>query len=106
MMQTKGTAYFIQNPRIIEDLSVIHPLDWESPYEVVKEVYLQAIDFENFITDMIVDRQFIEDYAPLCEDGEIKKCLLVRGRDPRIGILVIPDAGRYVGWAALVRDEE
>ena len=35
MMQAKGTAYFIQNPRIIEDLSVIHPLDWESPYEVM-----------------------------------------------------------------------
>ena len=104
-MQKNGTAYFVQYPRIIEELNVIHPLDWESPYEVVKEIYLQAIDFENFITDMTVDRQFIEDHAALCEDGETKKCLLIRGRDPRIGILVIPDAERYVGWAALVRDD-
>ena len=27
------------------------PLDWEKPYQVVKEIYLQAIDFENFVTD-------------------------------------------------------
>ena len=104
-MPKSGTAYFIQDPRVMEDLNVIHALDWEKPYQIVKEIYLQAIDFENFVTDMTVDRQFIEDNASLCEDGEVKKCLLVRGRDPRIGILVIPDAERYVGWAALVREE-
>ena len=104
-MRDNGTAYFVQYPRIMEELNIIHSLDWEKPYQVVKEIYLQAIDFENFVTDMTVDRQFIEDNASLCEDGEVKKCLLVRGRDPRIGILVIPDAERYVGWAVLVREE-
>ena len=105
LMRDNGTAYFVQYPRIMEELNIIHSLDWEKPYQVVKEIYLQAIDFENFVTDMTVDRQFIEDNASLCEDGEVKKCLMVRGRDPRIGILVIPDAERYVGWAALVREE-
>ena len=55
-MPKSGTAYFIQYPRVMEDLNVIHVLDWEKPYQVVKEIYLQAIDFENFVTDMTVDR--------------------------------------------------
>ena len=105
-MRETGTAYFVKHPSVIEDLNIIHALDWEVPYQVVKEVFLQAIDFENFITDMTVGRQYIEDYCDLCENGEIKKCLLVRGRDPRLGILVFPDAREFVGWAALVREEE
>ena len=73
-MEKTGKAYFIRYPRIIEDLNVVHDVADESPYEIVKEIRLQAIDFENFATDMTVERQFIEDNAALCEDGEIKKC--------------------------------
>ena len=50
-MRDNGTAYFVQYPRIMEELNIIHSLDWEKPYQVVKEIYLQAIDFENFVTD-------------------------------------------------------
>ena len=103
-MNKKGTAYFVQHPRIVKDLIVLHDVVDEQPYEIVKEIWLQAIDFENFITDMTVDRQFIEDYAPLCDNGEIKKCLLVRGRDPEYGILVLPEAKCFVGWAAYIRE--
>ncbi len=103
-MEKTGTAYFVQQPRVVNDLIVLHDVADERPYEVVKEIHLQAIDFENFITDMTVDRQFIEDHAALCEDGEIKKCLLIRGRDPECGILVLPEAKSYVGWAAYVRE--
>ena len=103
-MTGTGTAYFVQHPRIVNDLIILHDVRDEKPFEIVKEIRLQAIDFENFITDMTVDRQYIEDYAALCDDGEIKKCLLIRGRDPEYGILVLPEARSYVGWAAYIRE--
>ena len=103
-MTKAGNAYFVQHPRIINDLLIIHDVRDEKPFEIVKEIRLQAIDFENFITDMTVDRQYIEDYAVLCDDGEVKKCLLIRGRDPEYGILVLPEAKSYVGWAAYLRE--
>ncbi len=102
-MENTGTAYFIQHPRGVNDLIVLHDVADERPYEIVKEIRLQAIDFENFITDMTVDRQFIEDYASLCDDGDVKKCLVIRGRDPEYGILVLPEAKCYVGWAAYIQ---
>ena len=102
-MTETGMAYFVQHPRIVNDLIILHDVMDEKPYEIVKEIRLQAIDFENFITDLTVDRQYIEDYASLCDDGEIKKCLLIRGRDPEYGILVLPEARSYVGWAAYIR---
>lgn len=102
-MEKKGSAYFVQHPRLVNDLIVLHDVAEEMPYEIVKEIRLQAIDFENFLTDMTVDRQYIEDAAALCSDGEIKKCLLIRGRDPEYGILVLPEAKCYVGWAAYIR---
>lgn len=103
-MTGTGTAYFVQHPRIVNDLIILHDVMDEKPYEIVKEIRLQAIDFENFITDLTVDRQYIEDYASLCDDGEIKKCLLIRSRDPEYGILVLPEARSYVGWAAYIRE--
>ena len=95
--------FALHNPRVVNDLIVLHDVMDELPFEIVKEIRLQAIDFENFITDMTVDRQYIKDHAALCDDGEIKKCLLIRGRNPEYGILVLPEAKSYVGWAAYIR---
>ena len=108
-VQKTGTAYFVRQPRRADELIVLHAVDWEIPYEIVQEIILKGIDYENFITDMTVDRQFIENYASLCDntsdhDGQIKKCLFVHGRDPRSGILVIPEAKCYVGWAAFINE--
>ena len=105
-MEKTGQAYFVKYPRIIDDLNVIHDVVDESPYEIVKEIRLQPIDFENFATDMTVERQFIEDNAGLCADGAVKKCLFVYMRGGRTGILVLPDPHDkdYVGWAALLRE--
>ena len=103
-MNNTGYAYFIQHPRMVDDLIALHDVADEQPYEIVKTVRLQAIDFENFITDMTVERQFIEDSAALCDGEEVKKCLLICGRDPAFGILVIPEAKCYAGWAAYIRE--
>ena len=99
-MKKTSYAYFVEGPRTIEDLMAPHPYEQERAYEIVKKITLAGIDYENFITDMIADRQFIEDNAGLCSQGEVWRCLLVKRRDRSDGVLVIPIDGCYVGWAA------
>ena len=64
-MKKTGYAYFVESPRTIDDLMEPYPIEQETAYEIVKTVKLSGIDYENFITDMIADRQFIEDHAAL-----------------------------------------
>ena len=97
----EGYAYFARRPGRLEDLRVPHPLEAEKPYRVVGEMVLGDMDFQNFLTDLYADRDFLEEYAPLCGRGEEWACLLVRCAGDRNGILVVPER-RYVEWAALV----
>ena len=103
-MSLHGFAYFVKRPRTADDLMRPHLLEQEQEYEVVKTITLPAIDYENFITDMIADRQFIEDNASLCSRGEIWRCILVQQRGRSDGVLVMPIDGCYVGRAAYVCD--
>ena len=66
-----GYAYFAERPRRIEDLMVPHPIEKEHPFRIVTEIQLPAIDYENFITDMLADRQFIEDHGRRCKKSEV-----------------------------------
>ena len=102
-MKKTGTAYFVRTPRRIEDLLAYHPIKRERPFEIIKEVTLPKIDYENFTSDMIADRQFIEDHASLCSKGAVWRCLLIRQRGRTDGVLVMPEDGCYVGWAAYCR---
>lgn len=99
MLQT-GYAYFVEKPRVLEDLTKPHPLEQERPFEVVKAVKLRTIDYENFVTDMVADRQFIEDSTDLCSKDTVWKCLLVQKRGSHDGVLVMPEDKCYVGYAA------
>ena len=99
-METGGRAYFVRAPRRLEDLRVLHAVDKERPYEIVKTVKLAKIDYENFITDMVADRQFIEDCATLCAKGQVWRCIVVQQRGHADGVLVMPEDGCFVGWAA------
>ena len=99
-MPKTGTAYFVDFPRTVSDLKVLHALDQERPFTIVKTVSLSAISYENFCTDMLADRQFIEDNASLCERGEIWKCIFVHQRGRSDGVLVMPEDTCFVGWAA------
>lgn len=99
-MKVYGSAYFVENPRVIGDCMTPHPLERETLFEVVGIVKLAKIDYENFITDMVADRQFIEEYAALCGKGKIWRCIFIQQRGQKDGILVLPRDYCHVGWAA------
>ncbi len=100
-----GFAYFVRRPRTIDDLYRPHLIESERLFEVVKVVTLANIDFENFVTDMLVDRQFLEDYSSLCSrSGPVIRCLLVRSRRKDTGVLVVPDCA-WIDIAAVIKVE-
>ena len=95
----KEKAYFVERPRRMEDLRSDNPDGTWREYRIVKTVCLRKIDFENFITDLLADRQFIEDNAALCvEDGD---CILVTNRAHKNELLVMPLEDCFVRCAAL-----
>ena len=68
-MDMRGYAYFVERPRRLKDLQRPHLVERERPYSIVTAVQLPEIDYENFITDMLADRKFIEDYGKRCKAG-------------------------------------
>ena len=99
-MDIRGYAYFVERPRRLEDLLCPHLIERERSYSIVTAVQLPKTDYENFVTDMVADRQFIEDNAALCSQGEAWSCILVQQRGCTDGVLVMPADDCYVGWAA------
>lgn len=101
-MDIHGYAYFVERPRRLEDLLRPHLIERKRPYSIVTAVQLPKIDYENFVTDMLADRKFIEDYGKRCRAGDVWDCLLVLQRSRTDGVLVLPEQGRFVSWAAYV----
>lgn len=99
-MNQTGLAYFVPDPSRLEDLIVPHLIADERPYEIVATITLGAIDYGNFITDMLADRSFIEEHHAICGKGDVWRCLFIRKRGQHDGVLVIPEDDSYVGWAA------
>ena len=99
-MEYTGFAYFVEWPRRLEDLIIPHLAEEERPYRVAAEIRLSAMDYENFVTDLLADRQFLSDHGSRCRRGEVWSCLLVRRRGKEDGVLVMPKDGCFVGWAA------
>ena len=101
-MSEHAYAYFVKGPRTADDLRRLHPIESERPYEIIKTIILSKIDYENFITDMLADRLFLEDNASICgRTNGIIRCLLVKQRKDAEGILVLPE-GAWVDIAAQV----
>lgn len=103
-MDIHGYAYFVERPRRLEDLQCPHLIDRERPYHIVATVELRKIDYENFVTDMLADRQFIEDHGQDCKAGDVWDCLLVQQRGRTDGVLVLPEQECFVSWAAYVAE--
>lgn len=99
-MDRHGSAFFVKRPRTIDDLRRPHLLEQELGFEIVKTVRLGATDFDNFTADLLADRAFLEECAATCSRGRIWRCILVTGRNRGFGVLVVPENGCFVGWAA------
>lgn len=105
-MKAYANARFVRYPRTVRDLIQAFPRGQSQNYEIVKRIELDELDYENFIHDMLVDRQFIEENASLCAEGEVWRCLYVYERGQRCGILIMPEPGAYVKWAAYISEVE
>ena len=104
MMSEHGFAFFVDRPRRIEELTCPHLLEAEREFLVVKTICLPKIDYENFITDMLADREFIENNAVLCgKDGNVIRCLRITRRGVGESVLVSPDRA-WVEKAALLME--
>ena len=99
-MTKTGTAFFVAYPRMIEELMTVEKRGMRAEYEIVKTISLTGIDYENFITDMVADRWFLEEDSPLSGSPTVR-CLLVKQRNKDGGVLVVPENGR-VKLAALL----
>ena len=93
------TARFVSRPRRIEELRDFG-IGMLRPYQIVSTVCLGVIDYENFVTDLLADRAFLEKVPGCGEDGSHVRCICVtsRGRD---SVLVLPDRTGRVTLAAL-----
>ena len=99
-MTERKTAYFVRDARRLEDLKVIHLAGAESPFEIVKTVPLSTIDYENFTTDLLADRAFLEGIPE--GSGDVLACVLVQRRGQEDGVLVVPTADNHVKLAAYI----
>ena len=93
------TACFLRRPRRIEELRA-EESGRRHPYRIVKTVCLVGMDYENFVTDLLADRAFLEGIPGCGEDGTVLCCLRVSCPD-REDILVVPDGTGHVALAAL-----
>lgn len=95
----KSTAYFVSRPRRIEELRD-YGIGMLRPYRIVSTVCLGGMDYENFVTDLLADRAFLESVPGCGEDGTLVRCLCVtcRGRN---SVLVLPDGTGHIALAAL-----
>ena len=97
------TAFFVKRPRRIDDLQGLHLTSQERPYEVVKRITLGKMDYENFTTDLLADRAFLDGLDTLCSTGTVWRCIFVRQRGQKDGVLIVPSNG-FVEWAAYVAE--
>lgn len=93
------TAYFLRRPRRIEELWA-EENGQRRPYRIVKTLRLGGMDYENFVTDLLADRAFLEGIPGCGEDGKVLCCLRVSCPD-REDILIVPDGTGHVELAAL-----
>ena len=97
------TAYFVRRPSTIQDLMRPHLVERERPFEIVERVTVRKLDYENFIWDLLPEREFLlAGYGP-CYDTT--RCLLVHYRGAKDGILVTTLRPELVEYAAYYRGE-
>ncbi|MBQ9412252.1 MAG: hypothetical protein IJU29_04030 [Oscillospiraceae bacterium] len=105
-MNGQRSLIFTYHPESILDFGDASIPKAVLPHQIMDRIVLEGLEYENFIMDMRVERQFIEDCAPLCASGNRQNgCLLIQqGGQKADGILVIPENGGCVKYAAEYHD--
>ena len=98
----KQTAVFVKRPRRIEELAPPNQGKIFT-YQVVREHRLNWTDFENFATDMLADRAFLENTSGCGVDNGLVCCLRITCPRRGAAILVLPDETGHVDLAAVER---
>lgn len=104
-MRNTSTAFFVDDHRSWEELLRPHLLEQESPFEIVRTIPLNRTDFENFITDMLVARDYLEDPDGRCSRAQVWQRFFVHQRGHTEGVLVMPDRDGFVEWAAWLPED-
>lgn len=94
-------AYFVHRPRTAADLRAPHRPEAEQAYETIARVRLAKTEYENFITDMLVERAFLDPYAEQCAATPPMQCVLIQQGGQTGGILVVTEKTAHVLWAAI-----
>ena len=53
--RTDGSAFFVFSPRNEDELNQPFPLEQMQPYRIIGRITLNGMDYENFVTDMLVE---------------------------------------------------
>ena len=97
-------AFFVKEPERVDQLRRPFPAEQAREYRVVSQVLLSALDYANFAGDLLADRDFLEQALPLCAEGPVFDCVLVRCAGGKDGILAVPEQGGFLRYAAWVSD--
>ena len=104
-MDMKRQAFFVNKPRVLTDLMIPHHPDDERDFLISKRIELLPIDYENFVTDLRVNRDYIENSSNSCDkQNEIFNCLLISEIGGTDGVLVIPSENGFIKKAAFLEE--
>ena len=101
-MTKQKTAHFISYPHHIDDLQKVSIANQQKPFVIEKTIELRKYEYENFITDLCIDRCFIEENSSLCkiDNKGIWHCLYIKQVGKNDGVLVMSDGAVFPKYAA------
>lgn len=99
-----GKAVFVFMPRRLDEILCPTSPVKEKSYQVVQKIALKKIAYENFLSDMVVARDFLEMPGQPSIDDQILKCLLVFSPGVKGEILVAANEKGFVQYAAYCRE--
>lgn len=95
----KGQAVFVSMPRNLDEL--MNPKDFVlKKYEVVKEVELDNLAWDNFADDLQIERDFLETPKYQSIYLDVFECILVHTPNIPHGILAVADEDGLIQYAA------
>lgn len=94
-----GQAVFVSQPKNLDGLT--HPTNFVlKKYEVVREVEIENMEWDNFIDDFEIERVFLETPEFQSINVDVVKCILVYSPNIPDGVLAVADSEGYIQYAA------